>query len=155
MDIENQEDMTYIGMTGQTYVNGGIFGKNTGYKHVVVMPSTYVIGTSLFSADTYTATTIQIDPRKSDHIIVNTDGASTYNISFNPDPESTAYAQFTIYINYVAGSTINFANTTYSSWKWGNGLGAPVFSGTNANIIVVSTLKDNDVFEVSRSMYMA
>lgn len=155
MDVENQEDITYIGMTGQTYVNGGFVGKNTGWGSMVIMPSTYTIGTRIFSAETYTATTIQIDPRISDHIIINTDGSSTYNISFSPIPESAVYASFTFYINYVSGSTINFVNSGGADWKWGNNLGAPVFSGTNANIIVVNTLKNNDLFEVSRSMYMS
>jgi hypothetical protein len=122
---------------------------------LVIMPSTYTTGTRIFAADVFTATTININPKKNDHIIIDTDGSSTYNISFSPIPESSVYAQFTLYINYVAGSTINFVSSGASDWKWGNNLGAPVFSGTNANIIVVNTLKNNDVFEVSRSMYMS
>ena len=145
---ENLQDVTFINVKNQTQENGGPESGTTVFKN------TFTLGANLFQADTYTATTITINPAQQDYIEINTDGSSTYNIDFT-FVDSAIYANIHLYINYVAGSTINFVGGGSTQWKWGNNLGTPVFSGTNRNIIVMSTWADNDVWEVSRSMYMS
>jgi hypothetical protein len=144
--LENLNDVTFINVKNITAENGGFESGTT------VMRNTYTLGASLFAADTYTATTITINPRQQDYIEINTDGSSTYNIDFT-FVDSAIYANIHLYINYVSGSTINFVNGANTQWRFANGV-APVFSGTNRNIIVMSTWANDDVWEVSRSMYM-
>jgi hypothetical protein len=145
--LENLNDVTFINVKNITAENGGVESGTT------VMRNTYTLGASLFAADTYTATTITINPRQQDYIEINTDGSSTYNIDFT-FVDSAIYANIHLYINYVSGSTINFVNGANTQWRWNNNT-APVFSGTNRNIIVMSTWANDDVWEVSRSMYMS
>jgi hypothetical protein len=131
--------------------NGGVATGTTVFRN------TLTLGANTFQADTYNSTgattNIVIDPLQQDYIEINCDGSTTYNISFT-FVDSAIYANIHLYVNYVAGSTVNFVNGTYTQWRWANNT-APVFSGTNRNIIVVSTWANSDVWEVSRSMYMS
>jgi hypothetical protein len=147
---ENLQDVTFINVKNISAENGGVESGTT------IMRNTYTLGASLFQADTYTSTgatnNIVINPKQQDYIEINTDGSSTYNISFT-FVDSAIYANIHLYISYVAGSTVNFVNGANTQWRFANGV-APVFSGTNRNIIVMSTWANDDVWEVSRSMYM-
>jgi hypothetical protein len=147
---ENLNDVTFINVKNLSAENGGVESGTT------IMRNTYTLGASLFAADTYTSTgatnNIVINPKQQDYIEINTDGSSTYNISFT-FVDSAIYANIHLYIYYVAGSTVNFVNGANTQWRFTNGV-APVFSGTNRNIIVMSTWANDDVWEVSRSMYM-
>ena len=149
--LENLNDVTIINCKNIVAENGGV-GTGT-----TIFRNTYTLGANIFQAETYVSTgattNIVIDPLQQDYIEINTDGSTTYNISFT-FVDSAIYANIHLYINYVAGSTVNFVNGTYTQWRWANNT-APVFSGTNRNIIVMSTWANDDVWEVSRSMYMS
>jgi hypothetical protein len=59
-------------------------------------------------------------------------------------------------IHYYSAATINFVSGGNTQWKWGNGAGAPVFSGNNNyNILVFRAWDGNDLYEQSRSMWMS
>jgi len=149
--LENLNDVTLINVKNITAENGGVATGTTVFRN------TLTLGATTFQADTYTSTgattNIVIDPRQQDYIEINTDGSTTYNISFT-FVDSAIYSNIHLYISYVAGSTINFVNGANTQWRFTNNT-APVFSGTNRNIIVMSTWANDDVWEVSRSMYMS
>jgi len=149
--LENLNDVTIINCKNLTAENGGV-GTGT-----TIFRNTYTLGANIFQAETYVSTgattTILINPLQQDYIEINTDGSTTYNISFT-FVDSAIYANIHLYINYVSGSTVNFVNGASTQWRWNNN-SAPVFSGTNRNIIVMSTWANDDVWEVSRSMYMS
>lgn len=147
---ENLTDVMFLNVKNIDRNNGGYAPGTT------VVQNSYTLGASLFSATTYASTgattNIVVDPLQQSHIEIDTDGSTTYNISFTL-VDSAVYAQMTFYINYVSGSTINFVSAGSTQWRWANG-SAPSFTGTNRNIIVVSSWDNDDVWEVSRSMYM-
>lgn len=151
IQTENLNDVTFINVKDVVLENGGIATGTTIFRN------TLTIGATTFQADTYTSTgattNIVIDPRQQDYIQINTDGSTTYNISFT-FVDSAIYSSIHLYISYVSGSTVNFVNGANTQWRWNNNT-APVFSGTNRNIIVMSTWANDDVWEVSRSMYMS
>jgi hypothetical protein len=151
IQTENLNDVTFINCKNIIGENGGVATGTTVFRN------TYTLGANIFAADTYVSTgattNIVINPVQQDYIQIDTDGSTTYNIDFT-FIDSAIYANIHLYINYVSGSTINFVGGGQTQWRWGNNLGAPVFSGTNRNIIVMSTWAGNDVWEVSRSMYM-
>ena len=151
VQLENLNDVTFINVKNISAENGGVATGTTVFRN------TLTLGATTFQPDTYVSTgattNIVIDPRQQDYIEINTDGSTTYNIDFT-FVDSAIYSSIHLYINYVSGSTINFVGSGSTQWRWNNNT-APTFSGTNRNIIVMSTWANNDVWEVSRSMYMS
>jgi len=108
---------------------------------------------------TYTGSTVDIDIATQGYVEVTAvDSGTTYNINITPTPSDIG-RQLTLYIEWSSGATINFIGSGVTQWKWGNGLGQPVFSASTStavsrSIIVMNTWDGNDMWEVSRSMNM-
>jgi hypothetical protein len=100
------------------------------------------------------SSTVDIDLSTQGLIVLNTTGG-TYNIDIDP-VNSNIGLEMTLMLKYTSGSTINFVSGGLTQWRWGNGAGAPVFSGdNNYNIITFRLWNDNNMYEQSRSMWMS
>jgi len=139
---------TGIGLSGRT------FGANrTGFTAVEQL---FVYGNIEYNETGYPAseTNCVVDVRTMGVVEITATGG-TYDISISPEPGSPGQ-EVSLLIHYYSGATINFVGSGNVQWKWGNGLGAPVFSGNNNyNIIKLATWDGNDMWEVSRSMWMS
>ena len=139
---------TGIGLSGRT------FGANrTGFTAVenlyvykqIDMLETVFDGSS---------STVDIDIVNTGLIELTATGG-TYNINIEPT-NSNIGLELTLMIHYYSAATINFVSAGNTQWRWGNGAGAPVFSGNNNyNILVFRSWDGNDMYEQSRSMWMS
>jgi hypothetical protein len=99
-------------------------------------------------------TTVDIDI-STQGVVELTATGGTYNIDIDP-VTSNIGLELTLMIHYYSAATINFVSAGNTQWKWGNGAGAPVFSGNNNyNILVFRAWDGNDLYEQSRSMWMS
>lgn len=100
------------------------------------------------------SSTVDVDISSMGVVVLEATGG-TYNIDIQP-VTSNVGLELTLMIKYFSAATINFVSGGLTQWKWGNGAGAPVFSGdNNYNILVFRAWNDNNLYEQSRSMWMS
>lgn len=137
-----------LGLSGRTFGGG-----RTGYTAV---ENLYVYGQVEQQELVYDGSNTTVDVNIATNGLVElTATGGTYNIDIQP-ATSNIGLELTLMIHYFSAATINFVSAGNTQWKWGNGAGAPVFSGNNNyNILVFRSWDGNDLFEQSRSMWMS
>lgn len=137
-----------LGLSGRTF--------GAGKTGVTATENLYVYGQIEQQETVYdgSSSTVNIDIKESGLVELTATGG-TYNIDIQP-VNSNIGLELTLMIHYYSAATINFVSAGNTQWKWGNGAGAPVFSGNNNyNILVFRAWDGNDLYEQSRSMWMS